>query len=197
MLDHARDAELVDAERLKAQVVAHFERQTSRLWSRRVDHAQILYPTDAQARCGEIELELLPVEGVTTVEEMQADGTWLLVDAADYTLTNQGLGLLRRLRPTFTRAGRWSLRGVRVTYTGGYQDAPAPGDAPALMGVPVPPADIVEALYLQARYRWARQGETHLVVKSQSFEGGSGVLLDPGEHPEYTRALDAHRRLIP
>ena len=72
---------------------------------------------------------------------------------------------------------------VEITYSGGYTETTAP-------------AEVVKALETQARFLSERLSDAKIIVKSQNFEGGGGVLEDAELHPFFKKTAKKHLRRV-
>lgn len=149
-----------DLEALRDEVESLWEQQTGRLWGRRTNHIQVFDPIRSFTRS--LFLELWPITSISLVEEAgDFDGVWRTLSSSEYMVV--GDHQLRRV------AGFWECL-VRVTYTGGYTTDTCP-------------ADVRRALVTQAEFITQRTSPEKLIIQSQNFEGGSGVLEEAFLHP--------------
>lgn len=162
------DAKLVG---LLDEVVELWEQRTGRLWLRREDYVQVLVPQTDASRT--LSLALWPVEEVTKVEELDQYVTseWEELDSAYYRVMFGNVlekrGFDTAWKPT-----------VRVTYTGGYA---------AVGSTYATPGDVKRALITQIKFMLGRLSDSNLLIKSQNFEGGSGVFEEAALHPMFER----------
>ena len=159
-------------------VVALWESATQRLWNRRVDHVEIIRPR--HDRLDTLLLELWPIESVTKVETRRLWET-------DWTELTSGWKLTGERELTRVSA-YWECE-VRVTYTGGYTENPGIGQTKT-------PAEIAAVLLVHAQFMQVRLAPERIAIKSQNFEGGSGVYEDADLHPLFKRLASARRRLV-
>lgn len=153
---------------IRLQVIALWEEHSGLLWDKRVDHEQTI-----RNRCElrTVFLELIPVEQIFLVEvRSESDTDWTELEADDYLLVGA-----RRLR----RLGADWPEFVRVTYDGGSENAPA---------------DVKQALVLQAQFMSVRTAQGTIAVKSQNFEGGGGVLEEATMHPFFKALVELKAR---
>lgn len=164
-----RDAELPG---LVAEITAEWERETGRPWAYRDEYEEIIRPRTE--RYTKVFLQLLPVEEIEKVEvRSRAGEAWVeLVDGTDFELVG---------RRVLERVGDYWPGQVRVTYSGGYKEAPA---------------DIQNAFIVQAKFKLARFSDGKVVVKSQNFEGGGGVLETADLAPLFKEAARKHARKV-
>jgi len=164
-----RDAELPG---IVAEVIAEWERETGRPWNYRDEYEELVLPRTE--RYTKVFLQLLPVDELATVEvRSRAGEDWEeLVEDEHFELV--GRRMLERI------GGYWE-RQVRVTYSGGYKEAPA---------------DIQNAFIVQAKFKLARFSDGKVVVKSQNFEGGGGVLETADYAPLFKSAAERHARKV-
>jgi len=182
-LPAARDAE---TQRLLASVVSMWELHTNRLWSKRTGYVQrwegvasttglsflkcypILRSPITEGGSGEILFSLQ--------EQADDDAAPVAVVATDYRL-DTSMGQFRRLR---TNPWRSSLI---ATYTAGYEDDTAPGD-------------VIEVLFLQAKYWLKRNSPDKVDLASQAFEKGSTTYLTGLLHPAFKELARFRRKLV-
>lgn len=176
--DDGRD--LLDA------LVGLWEDETKRLWTRRVAHVETIRVNQAK-RIYSLFLQLWPIETVTKVEERAlSDSTWTELTADQYLLTDPNRNRLERVGTCWPAL-------VRVTYTGGYTGEPTAGAVPPQNKTP---QDIQEALLVQAKFMRERNVPGRVITQSQNFEGGAGVFLKPGLHPEFSRLAASKARKV-
>jgi len=164
-----QDASLVS---IRDQVIGLFESKTGARWKFEEDHVETLYPD--HDRLTLLRVELRPIVELTKVEEMDLfpGATFEEQDLAGVLVIGD-----RQLRKL---SGFWR-RVVRLTYDGGWTDATCP-------------AEVREALLLQAAFQQERHSDQKLAVSSTNFEGGSGVYLDAEMHPVFRRCCEARAR---
>jgi hypothetical protein len=147
-----------EMEILRGEVIALFEGATKRLWNAREGFIEVITPRGSRPTL--IFLNLWPVTSITTVEVREARETdWDEVASTKYKL----VGTRRLERVT----GTWA-REVRVTYDGGVEEADE---------------QIQRALAVQAKFMMARLQDENVAIRSQNFEGGSGVYETANMHP--------------
>lgn len=175
------------ATEIRQEVIDTWERCTARLWQRRVGHVETLHPESDLIKS--LFLELWPVETITKVEEkFDASSNWVELPAATYELTRKDGYELRKIN------GNYWLASVRVTYTGGYVQEPAAH----IDGVPDQnrtPGHILRALVMQGKFITGVAGSDKILVKSQNFEQGAGVLHDPTLHPYFAKMAEKEMRI--
>lgn len=164
-----RDAELPG---MVAEIIAEWERETGRPWNYRDEYEELIQPRTE--RYTKVFLQLMPVDEIEKVEvRTRAGQAWTeLTQDTDFELV--GRRALERV------GGAWE-RQVRVTYSGGYKEAPA---------------DIQAAFIVQAKFKLARFSDGKVVVKSQNFEGGGGVLETADMAPMFKSAAERHVRKV-
>lgn len=164
-----RDAELPG---LVAEIVAEWERETGSPWNYRDEYEEIILPRTE--RYNKVFLQLVPVDEVEKVEvRTRAGEDWdELVEGDDFELVG---------RRVLERIGQYWERQVRVTYSGGYKEAPA---------------DVQAAFIVQAKFKLARFSDGKVVVKSQNFEGGGGVLETADMAPLFKAAAKRLARKV-
>lgn len=156
---------------IKASVVSLWEEETKRLWDRRVGYVEVLRVPPCTRKV--LFLGLWPIEVVTKVEERTVDtADWTEIPSTDWLQTREN-----RLE----RLGAFWLPVVRVTYTGGYVAADP------TVGQTKTPADVAEALLVQADFQLRRNRGQHMELRSQNFEGGAGVYETGTLHPFFKR----------
>lgn len=165
------DHELIS---LRAQVVALWETLTGGKWD--LVAGEVLDYTPASNRENKLWLPRAPVASITSVEERYEDeSTFTTLDSTSYILAVAAKGRVERLN------SHWRPR-VRVTYTGGYDETTCP-------------ADIRDALFVQARYMRERIDGEKLTVKGQSNRQGVATFLDDSWlHARFKRLAQFHRR---
>lgn len=156
-------------ERTRSVVIAQFEQDTGYLWNAREDYVQ---SSKIPEFSNYVELALRPVTTITLVRTSVGAGGFSDLSSSNYMILNNRL---------LSLAGSWPMF-VEVTMDGGYDETTCP-------------EDIQYALEVQAKYMLARQDAAHLVVRSQNFEGGSGVFESADRHPVFIAAVRAHRRI--
>lgn len=160
-----------DLDWLLAAVVTLWEDATTRLWDLRTDFVDIVTKPRGN-RPVALLLRLWPVTAITTVEVRRLSETDFTTLAADkYRLIGD-----RRLHRI--DGSEWPEE-TRITFTGGVAEAAE---------------DIQRALILQAKFTMSRMGEEKIAVKSQNFEGGSGVLEIQNFHPYFKMMVKKHKR---
>ncbi len=163
-------------------LIGVFETQTNRLWARRAGYVEYFRP-DTTKRIDTLFLSLWPVEAVTKVEEKcRYNTTWTELTTSQYLPPDPDRNRLERV-------GSYWNEQVRVTYTGGYVYSPTVGQYGT-------PAEIHEAMLIQAAYIRSRTGNDKLVLSSQNFMGGAGVFLAADFHPIFKAIAEAKRRKV-
>jgi hypothetical protein len=196
------------AQELADEVVDLFEQLTDRLWSWRTNQVARFSPT---AGDDSLWLSLYPVAEVVSLSEwtpegLQAYGLFLpfaIVDetqpsteaTAQVALTSDYDVDMEMGRITKTRVNPWARR-LMVTYSGGYTSKNAPltvtlGDLSSY-AVPTTPTSIKMALLTQVEFMMSRNDGGKLVLKSQAFKGGAGVLMDADLHPKFAMAVESN-----
>ncbi len=159
---------------LRDAVVGLWEQETGRPWLRREDYVQTIRPRDYTRK---IWLALRPVESVTKVEEILSGSDWTELDSEGWLF----------VEPTIEKLSSYFRRLVRVTYTGGVVAEPEDAEAKT-------PADIREALILQARYLVDRHSGENAILRSKAFEKGSTSFLSADLHPLFKKTAQLHAR---
>lgn len=167
----SKDAEL---EALRSAVEQQFEELTGFLWAERTAYVAVLENSLRGEERDTVWVPLAPVTALTLVEEkMRSPGAaWSTVASTDYELVGQ-----RRLNKL---TGDWADL-VRVTLTGGYSDTTCP-------------ADLQNALLVQAKLLQARTSDTMIALSQQAVEKTSANLLAPDLHPLFAQAVRSRRR---
>lgn len=160
------------------EVIALFEQVTGRLWNRREDHVEEIYPANDRVRM--LRLALSPVESIEVKERGgDSDDDWADVDVLDPSLYR--VEKARRLR---RRGGFWADE-VLVTSTGGYSD----GSAGAAC-----PADIERALIVQAQFLRSRLSSEKVALRTQVVGKASSQLEEATLHPLFREVASRYRR---
>ncbi len=161
-------------------MVASWEDRTKRLWKRRAGYVEYFRFTK---RLYTLFLGLWPVETITKVEvKALAETTWTELTADEFVLVDP-------LRNRVERIGcPWSEQ-VRITYSGGYTEAPISGQYGT-------PQDVQDVLILQERFVRQRTTASNLITSSQNFQGGAGVYLRSDFHPLYQAAIEEKKRKV-
>lgn len=159
---------------LRDTVVSLWEDATGSLWDKTASDTVLIRANNS--RQTSIWLPRRPVTALTTVEERaEGESTWTTLDSDSYFLTNDVLGEVERIN-------RYWKTHVRVTYTAGYDETTAP-------------ADIRQALFIQARFMVERYEGEKLTVKGQSLGKGTATFLESADlHPLFRRVARMHRR---
>jgi hypothetical protein len=157
-------------------VCSEFEKETRRLWARRVDHQFHLRIDDVD--CRTIFLPLLPVETLAVSVRGPGELTYTAVAAADYDV-NTDRGQLTKL------VGTW-YGDVKCAITGGYTNADLQSKHP----------DIVYALITQMRFMNERFSKDNLIINSHSFEKQGTTFLRGDQHPLFARTCSQYRRHV-
>lgn len=164
-----KDAEV---EIIRAQVLAQWDTATNRAWAFTEDFVEThveVYPTTL------LYLQKFPITELSLVRtKNKRDATWTTLEVDDYT--QYGINTLERLDADWSHI-------TEVTYSGGYTEANCP-------------ADIKQALEVQARFLAERLSDAKLIVRSQNFEGGGGVFEDAAQHPFFAKMAKAKRRYV-
>lgn len=177
-----RDELRVDADddrkvvRLRDAVVALFEGRTGRSWKRQVGRQETRIRHGASQTV--LYLDVKPVESIQEIVERDYGGRWSDPFAEqDYILDPQS-GRLEKL------SGRWDKH-VRVTYSGGIDQTGSNT-----------PADIREALLVQAKFMHERLASDKIAVRSVATGGRDGAVtfLENGPlHPLFREVAERHR----
>lgn len=183
-----------DLDALVAAVVSQWEELTLRLWLRRVGHVEEIR---VESPITVLRPSLTPIASVSLVEELTIEPgdtpplNYVTVPAAEYRVAQ---GKIYRL----TSGGHfayWSALGARITYTGGYYPAVAPGATQT--DTPAAPSDVLTALYIQAEFLSMRTDQQRLVVaESRSMDGQNTKYLRPDYHPMFLETAARHRRMV-
>lgn len=163
-LPATQDAE---TERLRDAVVAMFEEATGLLWNRRKTHSQVI---DNPDRWRELELELSPVMGISSVQERSgwsSSATYSTLDILSVRLI--GDRRLRKLTGSFDTE-------VKVVYAGGWDEASVPKDVEA-------------ALLAQAQFMSQRWSKENIAVSQKAIEQATTSFLEADMHPAFRRAV--------
>lgn len=165
-----------DVSAARAQVIAQWEALAFGKWAWAENHVEVVEPFDDYAKT--LHLELRPVDTIITVKErsIQAIDDW-----ADITALDASVYAPRADGRLIRRQGDW-LDEVEVTYTGGYPDDEAP-------------ADILEALILQARYNQERHQGEKLVTSQTAAKDATVSFLRADYHPLFMATAKRHRRV--
>lgn len=156
-------------ESLRSMVIALWEAETGLLWNKRTAHVEVVHNW-RKART--IFLQLTPVTSITKVEERTSS---VSDDWEEITTTGYWM-LLSSRKVRYLRSTVWP-EFVRFTYDGGSDDVSG---------------DIKESLVAQAKFLRNRLGDDKIVVRSQNFEGGSGVLERADLHPMFREMVRLH-----
>ena len=157
---------------IRDHVVGLFEAKTGAKWSFAEDHVETIFPDFERLQL--LRVERRPLLTLTKVEEMDLEvgAAFEEQDLSGYLVIGD-----RQIRKL---SGFWR-RAVRLTYDAGWTEQTCP-------------AEVREALLLQARFQQDRHGDGLLAVSSQNFEGGGGVFLDAEVHPVFRRCCEARAR---
>lgn len=176
------DVPVADQARLSAlrdAVVAQWEAATARPWQRAVDVVELhRCPT---LRVRSVYLQRLPVESVSKVEEVLSGNEWNELDAEAWWF--DGRRVVEKINSFWHRL-------VRVTYTGGVVATPADETQFAT------PADIREALLVQAVFLSKRNDSTRIALRSEGLEKAQTSFITSESHPLFAAAVRQHRRRV-
>ncbi len=109
---------------------------------------------------------------------------------SDYALVNPKSGMVG-FKWIYWPAGQYALR---VTYTGGYDAAPAAGQNPPEGYVPIP-VDLEGAICQQVVYEWRRRNDVG--IRSVSLPDGTINKMDAGEWLEVVEKTLKRYRIRP
>lgn len=157
-------------ELIRAEVIAQWDSATNRSWQLETV-VEKFYPECTNY----IYLNKFPVTGITLVRErVKTSTTWTTIPSTAYIqMDSNGL---EKITGNFSEV-------VEVSYSGGYSETTAP-------------AEIVKALETQARFLSERLSDAKIIVKSQNFEGGGGVLEDAEQHPFFKKIAKRYIRRV-
>ena len=161
-----------EVEIIRAQVLAQWDTATFRSWGFQEDFVETIIPVYATKI---VYLKKFPVTAVTLVRtKSKRDPTWTTPQTTEYS--QYGDNTLERFDTNWSEL-------VEVTYSGGYTEANSP-------------ADVRQALEVQARFLAERLSDAKITVRSQNFEGGGGVFEDAAMHPFFAKMAKAKRRIV-
>jgi hypothetical protein len=129
---------------------------------------------------------------VQTIREILYSVSWewegaIVYAPSDYALLSPNSGLVG-FKWIYWPSGQYALR---VTYTGGFDPAPADGQNPPADYVPIP-ADLEGAICRQVAYEWRRRNDVG--IRSVSLPDGTINKMDVGEWLESVeKTLRRHR----
>lgn len=172
-LNTADDHELIA---IRAEVVTLWETLTGGMWDRVVDDVFDYTPPNTRSRI--LWLPRAPVSSILTVEERyENESTFTALQSTSFILAVAKKGRVEKFNSS------WRPR-VRVTYTGGYDETTCP-------------ADIRDALFVQARYMRERIQGDKLTVKGSSNRQGVATFLDDSWlHARFKKLAQFYRRSL-
>lgn len=157
-----------EVELIRLQVLAQWDTLTKRSWAFQAGRVEKVYPEGCS-----LYLSKFPITVITLVRERaKGSTTWSTVTKYEQIGKNE----LENL------GGNWN-EVVEVTYSAGYTDVTVP-------------ADIRQALEIQARFLTERTSDGKLIVRSQNFEGGGGVYEDAFYHPYFKKTAEHNIRRV-
>jgi hypothetical protein len=163
-------------------VAAKFDRHCNRAFARAVNHVDRF-----SARAAAWVLTRFPVETITTVELLDADGTAEPIAAGDWWIDGAP-GLLE----TDFIAGNERQK-IRIVYTGGYWLDPRDGTVMPVGATPLP-ADVLEAWVLQCQHDAETRGLFHAVSFRRQADESAPKTIDAGLLEATIQTLRPFRR---
>lgn len=159
---------------IRSAVIGLWERLTGGLWDAKT--GDIVTLRVSSTRQVSLWLPRRPITELTTVQERDVGETsWTTLETTAFFLTNENTGEVERI-------GRYWKQHVKITYSAGYDETTAP-------------AEVRNALFLQARFMVERYDGEKLTVRGQNIGKGQVTFLESSDaHPHFKKLATNYRR---